>query len=48
VTFDFEGNPSGTPRSGVLTIGGQPVTISQGPSGGGPVLSAPANLRIVR
>jgi hypothetical protein len=48
VTFDFEGNPSSTPRTGVLTIGGQSVTITQGASGGGPAPSAPANLRIVR
>jgi Putative binding domain, N-terminal len=48
VTFDFEGNPSSTPRTGVLTIGGQSVTISQGPSGGGPAPSAPTNLHIVR
>lgn len=48
VTFDFEGNPSSTPRTGVLTIGGQSVTITQGPSGGGPVPLPPNNLRIVR
>jgi hypothetical protein len=48
VTFAFEANPSSTPRTGVLTIGGQSVTITQGPSGGGSVPPAPANLRIVR
>jgi len=48
VTFDFEANPSSTPRTGALTIGGQAVTITQGGSGGGQVPPAPANLHIVR
>jgi hypothetical protein len=48
VTFDFEANPSSTPRTGVLTIGGQAVTINQGASGGGPTPPAPGNLHVVR
>ena len=48
VTFDVEANPSSTPRTGVLTIGGQSVTITQGGSGGGPTPTAPGNLHIVR
>jgi hypothetical protein len=48
VTFDFEANSSSTPRTGALTIGGQSVTITQGPAGGGPVPPAPPNLHIVR
>ena len=48
VTFAVEANPSSTPRTGVLSIGGQAVTITQGASGGGAVPPAPANLRIVR
>ena len=49
VTFDFEANPSATPRTGSVSIGGQAVTITQGgSSGGGPVPPPPANLHIVR
>ena len=48
ITFDFEANPSTTSRTGVLTIGGQSVTVTQGPSGGGTIPPAPANLHVVR
>ena len=49
VTFAVEANSSGTPRTGVLSIGGQAVTITQGTTGGGgPVPPAPTNLHIVR
>jgi hypothetical protein len=48
VTFAVEANPSGTPRTGVLSIAGQAVTVTQGASGGGGAPPAPANLRIVR
>jgi hypothetical protein len=48
VTFDVEANPASTTRTGVLSIGGVSVTITQGPAGGGPIPPAPANLRLVR
>ena len=48
VTFDFEANPASTPRTGVLSIGGVSVSITQGPTGGGTIPPAPANLRLVR
>jgi hypothetical protein len=48
VTFSFEANPSSTPRTGALSIGGQTVTVTQGASGGAGAPPAPANLRIVR
>jgi hypothetical protein len=48
VTFAFEANPAGTPRTGVLVVGGQSISITQGASGGGGAPPPPANLRIVR
>jgi hypothetical protein len=48
VTFDFDANPSTTPRTGTVSIGGQQVTITQGGSGGGPIPPVPGNLRVVR
>ena len=48
VTFAVEANFSSTPRTGVLSIGGQAVTITQGAAGGGPVPPVPGNLHIVR
>jgi hypothetical protein len=48
VTFAFEANSSTTPRTGVVSIGGQAVTITQTTSGGGTVPPVPANLRVVR
>ena len=48
VTFDVEANPAGTPRTGVLSIGGVAVNITQGAAGGGPVPPPPPNLHIVR
>ena len=48
VTFAVEANPSSTPRTGVLSIGGQAITITQGASGGSGAPAAPANLRIIR
>jgi hypothetical protein len=50
VTFAFEANSSTTTRTGVVSIGGQAVTITQTTSagGGGTVPPTPANLRVVR
>jgi hypothetical protein len=52
VTFSVTANTSTAGRTGVLTIGGQAVTITQsgsgGAGGGGAVPSAPANFRFVR
>jgi hypothetical protein len=48
VTFAFEANPASTPRSAVLLIGGQSVSITQGASGGSGAPPPPGNLRIVR
>ena len=48
VTFDVEANSSAAARVGVLSIGGQAVTITQAAAGGGPVPPPPANLRVVR
>ena len=48
VTFEVEANFASSPRTGVLSIGGQTVTITQGAAGGGPVPPAPGHLHIVR
>jgi len=48
VTFEVEANPSTSPRTAALTIGGQAVAITQGGSGGGQVPPPPSNLHIVR
>ena len=48
VTFAVEANPSSTPRTGVLSIGGQAVTITQGASRRRGAPPSPANLHIVR
>ena len=48
VTFEVEANFASTPRTGVVSIGGQTVTITQGAAGGGPVPPVPANMHIVR
>ena len=48
VTFRAEANTSGAPRVGVVSIGGQAVTVTQAATGGGPVPPPPTNLRIVR
>ena len=48
VTFDVEANFASTPRTGVLSIGGQTVTITQRAAGGGPVPPPPGHVHIVR
>jgi hypothetical protein len=48
VTFRAETNTSGAARVGVVSIGGQAVTVTQAATGGGPVPPPPANLRVVR
>ena len=48
VTFDIEANCSSAQRVGVVSIGGQAVTVTQAGAGGGPVPPPPTNLRVVR
>jgi len=47
VTFSIAANTTATPRSGTLTVAGQPVAVTQA-AGSTPPPPTPANLRVIR